>query len=324
MHPSSNPLRSLGLLLTLAIPVSLLSAQATKPRPPRQKPPVFQPKDWDKVFFPDVASQLQGDDPTTGAGVATMEQATIAEAPSTNTTGTDTATGDSRWLQRISSASLESLVKESKLRLDGIVTTPAKFAGGGYEDARREFTLLALLFAVIEEYPEEVRWQKSASLAKRKWARVAAGTKVGSPQAYNEAKLRLQDLTEMLNGNPLSDAGAAEEFVWSEALDRAALMQTLEATLRERMIPLAGSPKTVKEQPEELTQMAELIETIGESLKLPGMSEADQENYVKWCEEMIANAESLQQAVSLGNADAVKAASAKIDQSCTNCHNDFN
>lgn len=324
MHPSSNPLRSLGLLLTLAIPVSLLSAQATKPRPPRQKPPVFQPKDWDKVFFPDVASQLQGDDPTTGAGVATMEQAAIAEAPSTNPTSTDTATGDSRWLQRISSASLESLVKESKLRLDGIVTTPAKFAGGGYEDARREFTLLALLFAVIEEYPEEVRWQKSASLAKRKWARVAAGTKVGSPQAYNEAKLRLQDLAEMLNGNPLSDAGAAEEFVWSEALDRAALMQTLEATLRERIIPLAGDPKAVKGQPEEFSQMAELIETIGESLKLPGMSEADQENYVKWCEEMIANAESLQQAVSLGNADAVKAASAKIDQSCTNCHNDFN
>jgi hypothetical protein len=207
----------------------------------------------------------------------------------------------------MSSGSLESLVKESKLRLDGIVTTPAKFAGGSYKDARREFTLLALLFAVIEEYPEEVRWQKSASLAKRKWARVAAGTKVGSPQAYNEAKLRLQDLAEMLNGNPLSDAGAAEEFVWSEAVDRAALMQSLEATLRERMIPLAGDPKAVKERPEELSQMAELIE-----------------NYLKWCEEMIANAESLRQAVSLGNADAVKAASAKIDQSCTNCHNDFN
>jgi hypothetical protein len=128
----------------------------------------------------------------------------------------------------------------------------------------------------------------------------------------------------MLNGNPLSDAGAAEEFVWSEAVDRAALMQSLEATLRERMIPLAGDPKAVKERPEELSQMAELIETIGESLKLPGMPDGDQENYLKWCEEMIANAESLRQAVSLGNADAVKAASAKIDQSCTNCHNDFN
>jgi cytochrome c556 len=101
-------------------------------------------------------------------------------------------------------------------------------------------------------------------------------------------------------------------------------MQTLEATLRERMVPLAGDPKAVKAQPEEFTQMAELIETIGESLKLPGMPEADQENYLKWCEEMIANAESLQQAVALGNSDGVKAASAKIDQSCTNCHNDFN
>jgi cytochrome c556 len=253
-----------------------------------------------------------------------MAQASSDDAQATTPSSPAPASGDSRWLQRISSGSLESLVKESKLRLDGIVTTPAKFAGGGYEDARREFTLLALLFAVIEDYPEEVRWQKSAALAKRKWARVAAGTKVGSPQAYNEAKLRLQDLAEMLNGNPLSDAGAAEEFVWSEAVDRAALMQTLEATLRERMVPLAGDPKAVKAQPEEFTQMAELIETIGESLKLPGMPEADQENYLKWCEEMIANAESLQQAVALGNSDGVKAASAKIDQSCTNCHNDFN
>jgi len=324
MQPSLKPLRSLGLLLIFAMPSSLLSAQATKPLPLRQKPPVFQLKDWDKVFFSDVASQLQGDDPTTGAEAATMEQAATAEAPSTNPTSADSATGDSRWLQRISSGTLESLVKESKLRLDGIVTTPAKFAGGGYEDARREFTLLALLFAVIEEYPEEVRWQKSAGLAKRKWARVAAGTKVGSPQAYNEAKLRLQDLAEMLNGNPLTEAGAADEFNWPEAVDRAELMETLKASLRERIIPLAGDPMAVKDQPEEFAQMAELIKTIGESLKLPGMEGADQENYVKWCEEMIANAESLQQAVSLGNADAVKAASAKIDQSCTNCHNDFN
>jgi hypothetical protein len=324
MDISSNAFRSLGLFLTFAIPISFLSAQANKPRPPRQKPPIFKSKDWDKVFFSDVASQLQGEDPSTDTAATAMAQASSDDAQATTPSSPAPASGDSRWLQRISSGSLESLVKESKLRLDGIVTTPAKFAGGGYEDARREFTLLALLFAVIEDYPEEVRWQKSAALAKRKWARVAAGTKVGSPQAYNEAKLRLQDLAEMLNGNPLSDAGAAEEFVWSEAVDRAALMQTLEATLRERMVPLAGDPKAVKAQPEEFTQMAELIETIGESLKLPGMPEADQENYLKWCEEMIANAESLQQAVALGNSDGVKAASAKIDQSCTNCHNDFN
>jgi cytochrome c556 len=324
MHDSSKSFRFFGFFVILAIPFSFLSAQATKPRPSRQKPPVFQSKDWDKIFFSDVASQLQGEDPTTSTAAATMEREATADVQKPTPDSPASTTGNSRWLQRISSGSLESLVKESKLRLDGIVTTPAKFAGGGFEDARREFTLLALLFAVIEEYPEEVRWQKSASLAKRKWARVAAGTKVGSPQAYNEAKLRLQDLAEMLNGNTLSDAGAADEFIWAEAVNRAELMKTLEATLRERMTPLAGDPKAVKEQPEEFSQLAELIETIGESLKLPGMPEADQENYLKWCEEMIANAESLQQAVSLGNADAVKAASAKIDQSCSNCHNDFN
>ncbi|MFM8324095.1 MAG: hypothetical protein ACKN9U_04470, partial [Pirellulaceae bacterium] len=125
MQVSSPPLRSFGLFLTFAIPISLLSAQATKPRPPRQKPPVFQPKDWDKVFFSDVASQLPGDDPTTGSTATVMDQPALAEAPSTNPTGAESATGDSRWLQRISSGSLESLVKESKLRLDGIVTTPA-------------------------------------------------------------------------------------------------------------------------------------------------------------------------------------------------------
>ncbi|MFM7930091.1 MAG: hypothetical protein ACKO9Q_20480, partial [Pirellula sp.] len=229
----SIPKRTLlaGLILSASVG-SYSLAQKSVRKPDRAKPPQFQANEFSGVFFADARSQLQGP-ATLGA------PSQVADAPMTTSSDSSetapTAKGNDVWKQLISGSTIEDLVKESKSRVDGIITTPAKFASGGYGEARREFTLLGSLMGIIAQYPEEIRWKNSAPYARTAFARMAANCKVGTQPVYNEAKLRQQDLQDLLKGSKLN--GNPEETTWADTADRGPTMQILEWALRENLAP---------------------------------------------------------------------------------------
>ena len=147
--------------------------------------------------------------------------------------------------------------------LDELVASPTKFAGG-YKEARREFSLEALMFAIIEQYPGDVRWKRSAAVARDALARMAANAKVSSPQAYKEAKQRVDDLAELLNGNNL-DGTPNSELVWSDVIDRVPLMQLLDWAQQQHINTYSSSPENFKEHKEELQRFAEFLQLRGRS-----------------------------------------------------------
>ncbi len=317
-----------------ALWVILLQAPATAQSgklPSRAKPPQFESNKFDGIFFPDVNSALSGELPKSqstlqinSSGTSGNAMAGGGSAATSSAGSSDSSSGADPmgWKGLVSPGSLEGLVKESKLRLDKIVTTPTAFAGGGYNDARREFSLLSLLFAIIENYPGEVRWKASASAARGAMERTAANTKVGSRQVYDESKKRLQDLQTLLNGSPLT-AEVKTEIVWENLMDISPLMKLLEWAHDGQLAKMTASEDLFKQNQEEITRLAELVAVLGKTATIEKMPNADDAQFVAFAKEMIQQAQQISVAVQTGNAELARSAAGKLGQSCATCHDSY-
>ena len=302
---------------------NLSFGQKSNRKPDRTKPPQFQTNEFSGVFFSDARSQLQGSpslgNPALGANTNNADPAMSDEANTPESEGAPK--GSEVWKQLISGQTIEDLVKESKSRVDGVISTPAKFAGGGYGEARREFTLLGSLMGIIAQYPEEIRWKSSAPYARTVFARMAANCKVGTQQVFNEAKLRQQDLQDLLKGSKLS--GNAEETSWADTADRGPTMQLLEWALRENLAPNTSNEDNFKNNLDEVTKYAELIAAYAQILQQEGMTDADDQTYSQYAVAMLNAAKETIKAVKTKDAELARAAVGKIDQSCSKCHETY-
>lgn len=323
MHP--RLIIAIGLSFTLALGVGGGALAQRQRKPQRAQPPKFTGKEFSGTFFDDVRSVLQGERPTGTA--AEMAAATPAASPGASAGGTSaSAAGEAgaasdSWGKLISAGTLEDAVKNSKLRLDELVASPTKFAGG-YVDARREFSLQALMFAIIEQYPGDVRWKRSAAVARDSLARMAANAKVSSPQAYKEAKQRVEDLGELLNGNNL-DGTPNSELAWSDIIDRVPLMQLLEWAHQEHINNYSSSAENFKEHQEELQRFAELVAVLGKAAIMEDMPDAADSEYRAIAEQMIQQAMQIGLAVQTDNADLARQAAGQIGQACAKCHDGY-
>jgi hypothetical protein len=290
--------------------------------PARAKPPQFEASKFEGVFFTDVNTALSGELPKKQS---TLQIASAGDtSTSASSAGPTSDTSDKMgWKNLISSGSLEDLVKESKLRLDKIVTTPTAFAGGGYNEARKEFSLLSLLFAIIENYPDEVRWKNSSSAARAAMERTSANTKVGSRQVYDEVKKRLMDLDSLMSGTPMT-AEAKTEIAWENLIDISPVMKLLDWAHNEQISKMAANEDLFKQNQEAIGRYADLVAILGKTITFEKMPNADDDQFVVFAKDMIGQAQQLGMAVKTGNAELARTTSGKLGQCCTNCHDSFN
>ncbi|MCU0712296.1 MAG: cytochrome c [Pirellula sp.] len=309
-------------LFGAAIWTGVAYSQKPVKRPTRAAPPKFNPSDFDGIFYADALSQLQGARPTPGSTTSGKSNVNAMAKNGDASSGSDgAAASNSSWKSLISGSSIEDLMKEAKLRIDGVITTPAKFAAGGVIEARKEFTLVATLMAIIQEYPEEIRWKHSSAYGRLIFSRMASNCKVGTQPVFNEAKLRSQDLGEVLKGSKLS--GQMEEITWEETSDRTPAMKILEWALRENLAKQTASEKEFQQSKDEVKKYAELVAAYGLVLQQKGMNDADDETYAQFSQAMTDAAASVAAATIAGDAESARVGVGKIDQSCNKCHESY-
>jgi len=288
-----------------------------------------QPPDWDRrstagVFFENAFTEgLVGQRPPSLGSVAATVPVPPAGGPPPATPSAQPAPGSSTggyaWSQVISPAVIEDEIKSLKLAVDQVVTTPTKFAGSDYKNARRYFSLLAMLFAIVAEYDGEVRWKQDAPAARDLFARTAGNAKVGTIQVFNEAKQRKDDLSELIGGGRLQGQGAAETD-WSLVCDRSPLMQWLERALDERLAPASAEAPQFQRGRDQLLHDAELVAAIAAVLGSAGMDDADDEEYAAFCARMKGGALQVVEAVKLNDQAKARAAVGEINKACSECH----
>ena len=136
-----------------------------------------------------------------------------------------------------------------------------------------------MLLAIVSEYDTDVRWKNDARAAQAAFARAAANSRVGSQQAYQNAKLRLEDLTEMVRGGRFNGKASTDPMLdWSNVVDRGTLMEMLEASFSETLKPSTANKTEMVKSAEAVLHQANLVAAMGQILTKEGMEEADEED----------------------------------------------
>lgn len=287
----------------------------------RAPAPTFSAKDLDGVFFEDISAAFRGQRPTLSAVRRSANAAVVAaNVPKAGADGGETAKDS--WSPLVSPASIEDEVKRIKLHFDSVVTTPGAFNGGGYLEARLDLTVLAMVFAVINEHGGDVRWKSQAAAARDLLARTAFNCKAGSTQVYNEAKLRKADLQDLVSGSGLTARDAEPENDWAMIVDRSPLMEYAEALI-ESLEDASRDEKLVKANPDQIRREAELLSVFGEVLTKEGLDEADDDDYVQFSRHMIEASKAVVAALERGNAGDVRKNVSAVRQRCDVCHNQY-
>ena len=312
----------------LILPGLALLAQTKAPKAvKRATPPKFGKSE---TFYADAFKEgLVGERPAdlskaTG-GVPTAANTGVANVPSSSPlAGSSAGAVGSGWSSLISAATIEDTIKGLKLQVDKEVTTLSDFKGKGHKLARRDYTLLSMLFGIAGEYEGDVRWKKDAAVARDAFARSAANFKVATDQAYNEAKARKEELSELLGGSsPFGGKAAEAKAAWGQVAARDALMQFIGPTWDDRLKPALAEKGQFNSSSDKILRDAELFAAIGEVLAQEGMKDAGDSDYKVHCHKLRDGAKQIIDAVKSKNYDEAVKGSAAVGKACTECHENY-
>jgi hypothetical protein len=286
----------------------------------RAQPPKFEKK-GDPFYEDAFKDGLVGARPA-DLGKAAAPTATVG-AP-TPAAGGNGGVAGSGWSAIISGQTIEDEVKELKKMIDLEVSTPSDYAGKGYKVARRDFSVLAMLFGIAGEFDGDVRWKKESPAARDVFARTAANSKVGTSQVFQEAKLRKSELQDLVGGSsPFQGKEADAKAVWSTVCDRSPLMQHLERIYEPQLKPFLSDKGQFTANLDKVTHDAEIIGAIAAVLAKDGMEDADADEYKAFCVKMQKAAKDIVEAAKIKNYDAASSAGTTIGKACAECHEGY-
>lgn len=300
-------------------------SRATRPPIKRAARPKFTQREISTLFFSDIfAEALVGERPSAFADVASTSAGSTNSVNAPDTPTNPTNANQYAWSHLIAPEALESEIKRLNGIVEGVVTTPRKFESGGYRDARLHFSMLAMLFAIVTEYDQNFRYKENGPIARDLFATMAANAKAGSDDVYRQAKLRRDDLREIVNGGTVSAAGEFDPVTdWATVVDRPPLMERLEISLNERIKPWTSNAREFKANADALQVEAQVVAAIAEVLTRDGLPDADADGYVGFAKEMQNAALDIVKAIKSDDYDSAAMSASLISQSCQNCHADW-
>jgi hypothetical protein len=318
----------LGLGSFLLVQAVGFAQERTAKKPARALPPRWT-KEVQDTFANDAREKLKGERPPLGPGTGGKKTAVAATSGTpmpagSATTDAPAAEGVFAWSKLISPEVIEDEIKAQKPLVDLSVTTPAPFKGGTNRDARRQFSNLAMLFAIIAEYDGEVRWKKDAPGLRELFAQAGFSCKVGTDQSYNQSRLRQTDLTDLLGGStPASVAAADPKAVWDKVTNRPPLMERLEEGFDKKLLPWLASEGAFKENNEKILHEAQIVAVIAEVIQREGYEFADDDTYLGLAKAMRDAALGIADGVKNNNYSKANESAGVITKACSECHEGY-
>lgn len=299
-------------------------AQQAKRKPVRALPPKWS-KEVTESFFPDARQVLVGERPNFGSGGKPKVAGGGSPQPTADGGGEPESTGGVfTWSKIIAPEAVEDEIKEQKRQLDVSVTTPGPFKGGTNRDARKQFSVIAMLFAIIAEYDGDIRWKKDATGIRELVAQAGFSCKVGTDQSYNQSKLRLQELTDLIGGGSIADLKPGEAAAqWDKVINRQPLMMRLEDGFQKKLMPMLANEGEFKKNVEQILHEAQVLAAISEVIQRPGFEFTDDETYLGFAKAMRQAASDIAAATKLNSYEKANAAAGVITKACSDCHEGY-
>jgi cytochrome c556 len=311
----------------LACQLLVLSPEATGAgkRGQRKTYPTAPPPKWtDKVtsaFFSDAREKLGPGQP----GLATVSAGPAAAA------GDDPGLADAgptvggfAWSKLMSSATVEDLIKAQVAPLEEQTKTPSVFKGGGNHHARVNFSLLAMMFGLVQQFDADVRWKKDAVGLRSMFGRAGVNCKVGTDNSFKEAKTRTEQLAELVKGGKIEVPKVEPEFQWAETVNRPPLMTRMgKEGLNVAAKTWTSDKGEFNKNQAALLKEAELLSVIGHVIQHESYEFADDEGYLNSAKELEQRAIELAEAVRAKEFERAQSAAGKVNKACSACHEGY-
>ncbi len=297
------------VVIGMAVPITLAAQERRAP------PPNFSDQEIDQVFFSTLQEALGGRRPD----LAALRKASkdVHDAKATKSVKSQSG-GQSTWPSLLSASTLEDEVKRLRLHFEKLVASPGVFRKEG-DAIQLDLTALATLFAVISEYPGEVRWKRDAAAARDLFSRSAVNARTSSPQVFNEVKTRKSDLQDLVSGSGLSNRKSIAENDWSKIADHSQLMSYSEQLI-EQLESDTRSADSTESQLDSILRRSELLAALGLIFTQEGIDYAGDEDYDALSRSFSAAAVETVSAIGRNDIEAVQKGVSTIRTRCDACH----
>ncbi len=270
------------------------------------------------VFFPDARLELGPGEP----GRKPAEKPEPTSAPSSDSPKESTGQG---WSEFVSGEVLEDEVKSYVTTVAQNTRSLNAFKSGGYQEIRDSYSVLAILFGVIAQFDDDVRWKRQAAGMRAALARAGFNCKVATDASFNESRLRGEDLATLVRGGSpeLPDSPVVVEEGWASVADLSPLMKRMEQSQRGRLDVWTANSNEFERNTDDLFHEANLLRLLAEVIHDPSFEYAEDELYIEYVDAMRKHCDELIEAIGQSQFEAAQSAVSGINQQCDNCHGDF-
>ena len=297
-----------ALFLLLALSPNAWAGTEGQP-PLRARPPGWS-ADVVEVFFEDTREHLIGERPQPAS--TGFLAAAIASGPVDNQ-------AEMKWSTLIEEDAITMEVKLIQNRLILLLSRAGSFKSGGNVDCRHEFSLLATLFGVVDEYDQEVRWQQEAARMRGLCSRAAQACETASDESLALADDASSQIADLLNGQSVSRQEPGEVM----PIDRSQLMLRMELAMEESISPWLASRKAFRRRKSDVVHESQLLAMLARIICREGYEFADDEGFVEIGRGMELASRELTEASERGNYEAAREAAGRVTQSCSDCHDGY-
>jgi len=301
--------RAIMVLIVLLLSPPGVWARAEDQLPLRARPPQWS-ADVVEVFFEDSRKHLAGDRPT--------REPAVSPAAATTSEATDLQ-GDTKWSALIEAGALTVEVKSVLNRLISLLARAGSFKSGGNADCRREFSLLAVLFGVVDQYDQEIRWQQQAVRMRALCTQAAHACETASDESFALAADVHSQIADLLRGQSMSRQTPAAEA----PIDRGQLMQRMELAVEENISPWLANRKEFRRRKSDVAHESQLLAVLARTIRREGYDFADDETFVEIARQLGRASRELTEASEQGNYEAAQQAIGRVTQSCSDCHDGY-
>jgi len=312
-----------AVLLAGIVPAAtaLSRAPPSDRRSPAPRRTARPPGGWADVtrgaFLDDAFAVLKGERPAFDSTVPPPDPRRSEARPGEPPPGAALA-----WSSLVGPDTLTDEIKDMTAVVTAATSTASRFKGGGFDDARDGFSMIALAFGVIAAHDENIRWKQHAGAARDLFARAGFACTAGSDRAFREARARIDDLRRLLDGESPDARPDPDRSSWSKVAARQPLMKRLQAAETAIVAGTAARADFDRDR-DRLVREAEIVAMIGEVIRQPDFEYHDDETYSGHAATMRDAAVRLREACRRQDHAAARSAAADLKTSCDACHGEY-
>ena len=287
-----------------------------------ETPKRVQPPEWSRdvldAFFEDAREQLVGERPTT-----ISVEAGELEVANAGSGANQPDESEFKWSALIDADTLATEIKRINNQLGVALRKSGSFQAGGNLLCRRDFGLLAVLFGVVREFDEDVRWKRHGQQVQSFCFRACQNCKTASAQSFTAAKDVLAMLEDLFRGQTPAAEWPSDPSGEKLLVDRPQLMLSMERSVKEHLSPALASSREFRKRFQRAAQQAQVLAVLAEVIQQEGYEYADDGTYLDEARQLREAAGELSRAAKEKDYEAARAAAGRVRQSCSRCHEGY-